>query len=105
MILKGLPDSYKPFVVHITQSTSEITFAMFKSQLKSYEETEKFNCKPKTDQVMKLSLHRFLHPVMLHVMLVVAKAGHIMKDCLGLTKLRVKQPSACMVLIPQVNNA
>ena len=26
---------------------------MFKSQLKSYEETEKFNCKPKTDQVMK----------------------------------------------------
>jgi hypothetical protein len=53
MILKGLPDSYKPFVVHITQSTSEVTFAMFKSQLKSYEETEKFNCKPKTDQVMK----------------------------------------------------
>jgi hypothetical protein len=33
MILKGLPDSYKPFVVHITQSTSEITFAMFKSQV------------------------------------------------------------------------
>jgi hypothetical protein len=33
MILKSLPDSYKPFVVHITQSTSEITFAMFKSQV------------------------------------------------------------------------
>ncbi len=53
MILKGLPEAYKPFVVHVTQSTNEITFAMFKSQLKSFEETEKFNCKPKIDQVMK----------------------------------------------------
>ena len=33
--------------------TTEITFATFKSQLKSYEETEKFNIKTKTDQVMK----------------------------------------------------
>ena len=41
MLLKGLPDSYKPFAVHVTQSISEINFATFKSQLKSYEETEK----------------------------------------------------------------
>ncbi len=50
MILKGLPEAYKPFVVHVTQSTNEITFAMFKSQLKSFEETEKFKI-----------LHRFPH--------------------------------------------
>ena len=54
MILKGLPDAHKPFVVHVTQSASEITFPMFKCQLKSFEETEKFHYKPKTDQVMKI---------------------------------------------------
>ena len=54
MILKGLPDAYKPLVVHVTQSASEITFPMFKCQLKSFEETEKFHYKPKTDQVMKI---------------------------------------------------
>ena len=54
IILKGLPDAYKPFVVHVTQSAIEITFPMFKCQLKSFEETEKFHYKPKTDQVMKI---------------------------------------------------
>ena len=29
MILKGLPDSYKPFSIHVTQSASEITFAKY----------------------------------------------------------------------------
>ena len=27
ILSKSLPDSYKPFAVHVTQSTSEITFA------------------------------------------------------------------------------
>ena len=53
MILKGLPDSYKPFAIHITQSAGERSFTEFKSQLKSFEETEKFNAKSKADQVMK----------------------------------------------------
>ena len=43
MILKGLPESYKQLAIHITQSTSEITFTEFKVQLRSFEETEKFN--------------------------------------------------------------
>ena len=85
MILKGLPDSYKPFVVHITQSTSEITFAMFKSQLKSFEETEKFNCKPKTDQVMKTESPSFSASSYV-TCYACGRKGHIMKDCPDKTK-------------------
>lgn len=47
MILKGLPESYKPLAIHVTKSTSEITFTEFKVQLRSFEETEKFNTKVK----------------------------------------------------------
>ena len=53
MILKGLPDMYKPFAIHITQSASEITFTNFKSMLRSFEETEKFHAKPIVEQIMK----------------------------------------------------
>lgn len=56
MILKGLPESYKPFVVHTTQSSQEITFMQFKSKLRSYEETEKFETKIKSDNVMKVDV-------------------------------------------------
>ena len=85
MILKGLPDSYKPFVVHISQSTSEITFAMFKPQLKSFEETEKFNCKPKTDQVMKTESPSFSASSYV-TCYACGRKGHIMKDCPDKTK-------------------
>jgi hypothetical protein len=83
MLLKGLPDSYKPFVVHITHSTSEITFAMFKSQLKSFEETEKFNCKPKTDQVIKSESPSFSASSACNAC---GRKGHFMKDCPDKTK-------------------
>lgn len=43
MILKGLPESYKPFTIHITQSKEDISFTEFKRRLRNYEETEKFN--------------------------------------------------------------
>ena len=56
MILKGLPESYKPFVVHTTQSSQELTFTEFKSKLRSYEETEKFDTKIKSDNVMKVDV-------------------------------------------------
>ncbi len=42
MILKGLPESFKLFAVHITQSDEKITFGEFKTKLRSYESTEKF---------------------------------------------------------------
>lgn len=81
MILKGLPDAYKPFVVHVTQSTSEISFAMFKCQLKSFEETEKFHYKPKTDQVMKVQT-----PSNSLTCFGCGRQGHFIKDCPEKTK-------------------
>lgn len=42
MVVKGLPDSYKPFVVHITQTNGTVTFSEFKTKLRSYESTEKY---------------------------------------------------------------
>ena len=41
MLVKGLPDSYRAFVVHITQTGDALTFSEFKSKLRSYECTEK----------------------------------------------------------------
>lgn len=56
MFLKGLPESYKPFAVHTTRSSEELMFTKFKSNLRSYEETEKFDSKPKSDNVMKVDI-------------------------------------------------
>lgn len=74
MILKGLPDSYKPFAIHTTQSSEELNFIQFKSKLRSYEETDKFDDKPKSDNVMKV-----------HIASVTSygcgNRGHIARDC------------------------
>jgi len=40
MVLKGLPESFKPFVVVVTQSDKQQTFTEFKATLRSFEETE-----------------------------------------------------------------
>jgi len=55
MILKGLPDSFKPFAIHITQSDEDITFAQFKTKLRSFESTEKFHTSASDDNVMRAS--------------------------------------------------
>ena len=73
-ILKGLPESYKPLAIRITQSTSKITFTEFKVQLRSFEETEKFNTKVKADQVM-----RTVSPTCYGC----RQKGHFIKDCPG----------------------
>ncbi|KAG7525770.1 myosin heavy fast skeletal muscle [Solea senegalensis] len=53
MVVKELPDSYKPFVVHITQSNDIVTFSEFKTKLRSYESMEKYGKSDKN--VMKTS--------------------------------------------------
>lgn len=58
MVVKGLPDSYKPFVVHITQTNDVVTFSEFKTKLRSYESTEKYrksDANAEEDNVMKMS--------------------------------------------------
>lgn len=74
MILKGLPDSYKPFAIHTTQSSEELTFTQFKSKLRSYEETEKFNDKSNTDNVMKVNTASV-------TCYGCGNRGHIARDC------------------------
>lgn len=41
MVLKGLPESFKPFTIYVTQRDETISFAEFKTKLRSYEDTEK----------------------------------------------------------------
>ncbi|TWW67328.1 hypothetical protein D4764_02G0003690 [Takifugu flavidus] len=40
-ILNGLPDSFKPLAVHVTQNEDNVTFTDFKRRLRVYEESEK----------------------------------------------------------------
>lgn len=55
MILKGLPDVFKPFSVPVTQSNEKLSFADFKTRLRSYESTEKFAAgSAAEDSVMKV---------------------------------------------------
>jgi hypothetical protein len=79
MILKGLPDNYKPFAIHVTQSASEITFAHFKSMLRSFEETEKFHAKPIVEQIMKAEAPSLQTMTCYGC----GKAGHLVRDCPG----------------------
>ncbi|XP_066542004.1 uncharacterized protein [Hoplias malabaricus] len=53
MVLKGLPDSFRPFAIHITQSEETVTFAEFKTKLRSYEDNEKMRTAVSEDNVMK----------------------------------------------------
>lgn len=56
MILGGLPDSFKPLAVHVTQNEDKVMFTDFKRRLRVYEEAEKMNVAETTDNVMKTSV-------------------------------------------------
>lgn len=58
MILGGLPDSFKPFAVHMTQNEDNITFTEFKRILRVCEDSEKKNKTNFTDNVMKTSVRQ-----------------------------------------------
>jgi len=53
MVLKGLPESFKPFVVVVTQSDKQQTFTEFKTALRSFEETEQARSET-SESVMKV---------------------------------------------------
>ena len=53
MALKGLPESFKPFAIHVAHTDDNITFADFKTKLGSFEETEKIKAADSSDSVMK----------------------------------------------------
>ena len=50
MVVKGLPDEYRPFVAVTTQSEDMVqNFQKFKQALKNFEDTEQTRTKPKDD--------------------------------------------------------
>lgn len=53
MILKGLPESFKPFAIHVANNEDNITFAEFKTKLRSLEDIEKLTAAESSDNVMK----------------------------------------------------
>ena len=54
MVLKGLPEDYKPFVVVITQSDKQQSFSEFKVALRSFEDTEHARgAKTETSAILK----------------------------------------------------
>lgn len=55
MVLKGLPETFKPFGIHVTQGEAEakMTFAEFKTKLRSYEDVESMRATVSEDNVMK----------------------------------------------------
>ncbi len=55
MILRGLPESFKQFAIHVTQSEVAISFAEFKTKLWSYKDTEKMRATASEDRRMQPS--------------------------------------------------
>lgn len=54
MILKGIPQEYKPFNAAITQKDKQPTYSEFKGALRAFEENEKPSSK---DNVMKTNFN------------------------------------------------
>ena len=57
MILKGIPEYYKPFSTGVTQQKEEWKFSEFKFAIRSYEEIEKCRkIETRDDYLMKMSV-------------------------------------------------
>jgi len=59
MLLKGLPESYKPSVVVVTQSDKQQTFVEFKAALRSFEDTKHDTSVPNNDSFYENSAWKF----------------------------------------------
>lgn len=52
MVLKGLPESFKPFAIHVANNEDNVAFAEFKTKLRCFEATEKLTAAESSDNVM-----------------------------------------------------
>lgn len=57
MVLKGLPESFKPFSIFVTQRDETLSFADFKTKLRSYENTEGMRTAVAEDNIMGARAH------------------------------------------------
>ena len=55
MVLKGLPRTFNAFSIYVTHSSKELTFSEFKTQLRSFEDTDKYHQNSSDDNVLKLT--------------------------------------------------
>ena len=55
MVLKGLPRTFNAFSIYVTHSSKGVTFSEFKTQLRSFEDTDKYHQNSNDDNVMKLT--------------------------------------------------
>ena len=53
MVLKGLSRTFNAFSIYVTYSSKELTFSEFKTQLRSFKDTEKYHQNSNDDNVMK----------------------------------------------------
>ena len=51
MVLKGQPRTFNAFSIYVTHSSKELTFSEFKTQLRSFEDTDKYNQNSNDDNV------------------------------------------------------
>ena len=55
MVLKGLPGTFNAFSIYVTHSSKELMFSELKTQLRSFEDTDKYHQNSNDDNVMKLT--------------------------------------------------
>ncbi|XP_034087587.1 uncharacterized protein LOC117556386 [Gymnodraco acuticeps] len=53
MVLKGLPEMFRPFAIHVAHNDDNITFPEFRTKLRSFEDTDKLSTTESSDNVMK----------------------------------------------------
>ena len=79
MVLKGLPEEYRPFVVVITQSEKEQTFGEFKVALRSFEDTGQASIATGNHSVMKTEHKQESQPNI--ICFQCGQPGHIARFC------------------------
>ena len=81
MVLKGLPDKYKPFLAIVTQSETVDTFQKFKQALRNFDETENARSKKPDDIMDSLMKTRNTKGVVRLTCFNRGIAGHKAADC------------------------
>ena len=77
MVLKGLPSSFKTFSAIVVQRDKEMTFAEFKTALRSYEESERSRNSDTGDNVMLFKINGKFEGTCFKC----GKKGHKKSDC------------------------